>query len=62
MERIGEVEALRISGPVEVKLRYASTDLAERHPFDGGRIVRLYGPTVLFKGPDTMDVLRFVLN
>jgi len=36
VERIGEVEALRISGPVELKLRYASTDLAERHPFDGG--------------------------
>ena len=62
VERIGEVEPLSISGPVEVKLRYASTDLAERHPFDGERIVRLDGRTVLFKGRDFMDALRFVLS
>ena len=61
VERIGEVEPLRIPGPVEVKLRYSGTDLAERHPFDGERIVRLDGRTVLFKGQDILDALRFVL-
>ena len=61
VERIGEVEPLRIPGPVEVKLRYSGTDLAERHPFDGKSIVRLDGRTVLFKGQDILDALRFVL-
>lgn len=61
VERIGEVEPLRIPGPVEVRLRYAGTDLAERHPFDGERIIRLDGRTVLFRGQDIMDALRFAL-
>ena len=61
VERIGEVEPLRIPGPVEVKLRYSGTDLAEKHPFDGKSIVRLDGRTVLFKGQDILDALRFVL-
>jgi len=61
VERIGEVEPLGIPGPVEVKLRYAGTDLAEKHPFDDERIIRLDGRTVLFKGRDIMDALRLVL-
>jgi D-aminopeptidase len=61
VERIGQVEPLRITSPVEVKLRYTGTDLAERHPFDGDQIVRVDGRTVLFKGRDSMDALRFVL-
>jgi len=61
-ERIGEFTPLRIPGPVEVKLRYTSTDLAEQHPFDGERIIRLDGRTVLFKGADILDALRLVLT
>ncbi len=61
VERIGEIEPLRIPGPAEVKLRYASTDLAEKHPFDGEWIIRLDGRTVLFKGRDILDALRLVL-
>ena len=61
VERTGEVEPLRIPGPVEIKLRYTGTDLAEKHPFDGERISRLDGRTVLFKGRDVLDALRFVL-
>jgi D-amino peptidase len=60
-ERIGQVSPLRISAPAEVKLRYSGTDLAEKHPFDGERIIRLDGRTVLYKGRDIMDALRFVL-
>lgn len=62
VERIGEVGPLRIPSPVEIKLRYSTTDLAERHPFDGKQIVRLDGRTVLFKGQDIIDALRFVLT
>jgi len=61
VERIGEVGPLRVATPVEVKLRYSGTDLAERHPFDGEQIIRLDGRTVLFNGQDIMDALRFVL-
>ena len=61
VERIGEVEPLRIPPPVEVKLQYAGTDLAEKHPFDGKRIIRLDGRTVLFRGCDVMSALRLVL-
>lgn len=62
VERIGAVEPLRISSPVEVKLKYTGTDLAERHPFDGDQVIRLDGRTVLFRGRDIMDALRFVLT
>jgi D-amino peptidase len=62
VQRIGEVEPLRIPEPVEIRLRYTSTDLAERHPFDGERIIRVDGRTVLFKGGDILDALRFVLG
>jgi D-amino peptidase len=62
VERIGAVEPLRIPSPVEVKLRYTGTDLAERHPFDGDQIIRLDGRTVLLKGCDIMDALRFALT
>lgn len=61
VERIGQVEPLRVSSPVDIKLRYTGTDLAERHPFDGETIVRLDGRTVLFRGRDIMDALRFAL-
>jgi len=62
VERIGAVEPLSIPSPVEVKLRYTGTDLAERHPFDGDQIIRLDGRTVMLKGRDIMDALRFVLT
>jgi D-amino peptidase len=62
VERIGEVEPLRFDGPVEVKLRYASTDLAELHPFVCERIVRVDGRTVLFRGHDVLDGLRLLLG
>ena len=62
VERIGEIEPLQIAGPVEVRLRYASTDLAERHPSDGDRVVREDGRTVLYRGEDVLEALRRALT
>lgn len=62
VERIGETAPWRIPGPVEITLRYSGTDLAEDHPFDGERIVRVDGRTVLYRGQDVLDTLRLVLT
>ena len=61
VERVGEVEPLRVDGPVEIRLRYASTDLAERHTPDGDRVVREDGRTVLYRGADVLEALRRAL-
>jgi D-amino peptidase len=60
-ERVGQVPPLRIEGPVEIRLRYVSTDVAERRAPDGERIVREDGRTLLFRGQDVMEALRTVL-
>ncbi len=62
VEQIGTVGPLRIPSPAEATLRYTGTDLAERHPFDGDQVVRLDGRTVMFRGRDIVDALRFVLT
>ena len=61
VERIGEVAPLRVQNPVEIKLRYTSTDLAEARPFDGEQIVRADGRTVLHEWKDILDALRLML-
>ena len=60
VQRIGEVPPLQFEGPVEIRLRLTSTDLAEAYPIDGEQIVRIDGRTVLVRGRDLMDALRFV--
>jgi D-amino peptidase len=61
VERIGEVPPLATGRPVEIRLRYASTDVAERRTPDGERVVREDGRTVLFRGQDVMEALRRAL-
>jgi len=61
VERIGEVPPLVIDCPVEIRLRYASTDVAERRTPDGERVVREDGRTILFRGRDVMQALRRAL-
>ena len=47
---------------VEIRLRYACTDVAERRTPDGARVVREDGRTVLFRGQDVMEALRRALG
>lgn len=61
VERIGQVAPFRLEGPVEIRIRYTSTDVAERRACDGHQIVRLDGQTVLYRGSDVLAALRLAL-
>jgi D-amino peptidase len=61
-ERVGQVPPLATECPVEIRLRYVSTDVAERRAPDGDRVVREDGRTVRFRGRDVMEALRRALT
>ena len=62
VERVGSVPQLAIECPVEIRLRYVSTDVAERRTPDGEQVVRTDGRTVLYRGQDVMEALRRALT
>jgi D-amino peptidase len=61
VQRADQISPLSFEVPVEIRLRYTSTHLAERRVSDGDRVERIDGRTVVFRGQDVMEALRRAL-
>ncbi len=56
-EKIGKIRPFTLPGPYEVRLKLVGTDLVDGRYFDGKRVTRLDGQTILFRGDDLEEVL-----
>lgn len=57
LARVGAVRPLTAAPPYEVRLKLVGTDLVDGRYFDGKRIARLDGQTILFRSDDLREVL-----
>jgi D-aminopeptidase len=56
-EKVGKIKPFTLPGPYEARLKLVGTDLVDGRYFDGQRVTRLDGQTILFRGDDLQEVL-----